>query len=219
MLGSKKKEEAFPVNEALLNVITPMGLEIKRNSLVIGENLGKAYGAVRYPQKVDMGWLSKITNIPSTIVSVGITPIDNGSLISAISKSIVQQRGAADSAKDPLTRQRAEKAAEDGERIMQRIDQEGETVAMMSLTVMPIAQDLEGLWSNGQIAVLKKALSAAAKSGVGLLEATEVVEPNPISPNESTSYSNLYHCDRDGVYLYIDAVSGQLADAIGKNEG
>ena len=115
MLGSKKKEEAFPVNEALLNVITPMGLEIKRNSLVIGENLGKVYGAVRYPQKVDMGWLSKITNIPSTIVSVGITPIDNGSLISAISKSIVQQRGAADSAKDPLTRQRAEKAAADGE--------------------------------------------------------------------------------------------------------
>ena len=40
MLGSKKKEEAFPVNEALLNVITPMGLEIKRNSLVIGEYLG-----------------------------------------------------------------------------------------------------------------------------------------------------------------------------------
>mgnify|MGYP007027076363 CR=1 FL=1 len=55
LLGSKKKEEAFPVNEALLNVITPMGLEIKRNSLVIGENLGKVYGAVRYPQKVDDG--------------------------------------------------------------------------------------------------------------------------------------------------------------------
>lgn len=50
-----------------------------------------------------------------------------------------------------------------------------------------VLEDLEGLWSNGQIAVLKKALSAAAKSGVGLLEATEVVEPNPISPNESTS--------------------------------
>ena len=69
MLGTKKKEETLPVNEALLNVITPMGLEIKRNSLVIGENMGKVYGAVRYPQKVEMGWLSKITNIPSTIVS------------------------------------------------------------------------------------------------------------------------------------------------------
>ncbi len=59
-------------------------------------------------------------------------------------------------------------------------------------------EDLEGLWSNGQLAVLKKALTAAAELGVGLLEATEVVEPNPIRPNESTSYSNLYHCDRDG---------------------
>ena len=55
MLGTKKKEETLPVNEALLNVITPMGLEIKRNSLVIGENMGKVYGAVRYPQKVEMG--------------------------------------------------------------------------------------------------------------------------------------------------------------------
>ena len=81
-----------------------------------------------------------------------------------------------------------------------------------------VCEDLERIWSNGQIAVLKKALSAAAKSGVGLLEATEVVEPNPISPNESTSYSNLYHCDRDGVYLYIDTVSTQLADVIGKSE-
>ena len=81
MLGTKKKEETLPVNEALLNVITPMGLEIKRNSLVIGENMGKVYGVVRYPQKVEMGWLSKITNIPSTIVSVGITPIDNSTLI------------------------------------------------------------------------------------------------------------------------------------------
>ena len=144
-LGEEVDSHIQTHTKGLVDVVfvvdTPMGLEIKRNSLVIGENLGKVYGAVRYPQKVDMGWLSKITNIPSTIVSVGITPIDNGSLISAISKSIVQQRGAADSAKDPLTRQRAEKAAEDGERIMQRIDQEGETVAMMSLTVMPIAQD------------------------------------------------------------------------------
>lgn len=82
-----------------------------------------------------------------------------------------------------------------------------------------VQKDLEEHWSNGQFAVLKKALTAAAELGVGLLEATEVVEPNPIYPNESSSYSNLYHCDRNGVYLYIDTVSGQLADAIRKSEG
>ena len=77
---------------------------------------------------------------------------------------------------------------------------------------------MEGLWCDGQLAVLKKALTSAVELGAGLLEATEVVEPDPISPNESTSYSNLYHCDRDGVYLYIDTVSGQLADAIRNSE-
>ncbi len=134
-------DEQIPVNEALLNVITPMGIEIRKNSIVIGENIGKIYGIVRYPGQVEYGWLSKITNIPSTIVSVGIKPIDNSALISAISKSIIQNRSLADSAKDPLTRQRAGKAAEDGECIIQQIDQEGETVALMSVTAMPIAQD------------------------------------------------------------------------------
>ena len=142
MIGiSRKKTEFVPVNEALLNVISPMGLEIKRNSLVIGENTGKIYGVVRYPQKVDTGWLSKITNIPGTLVSISIQPVDNSALISAISKSIIQNRAAADSAKDPLTRQRSEKAAEDGERIMLQIDQNGETVALMSLVIMPVAHD------------------------------------------------------------------------------
>ena len=82
-----------------------------------------------------------------------------------------------------------------------------------------VLEDLEGIWSNGQIAVLEKALSAAARLKTGLLEATEVVEPNPIRPNESTSYSNLYHCDRDGVYLYMDTVSRQLENAIRESEG
>lgn len=137
----KQNIENIPVNQALLNVITPMGLEIKRNSLVIGENTGKIYGVVRYPQKVDIGWLSKITNIPSTIVSIGFKPIDNGALISAISKSIIQNKSAAENAKDPLTRQRAEKAADDGEKIMLQIDQNGETVGLMSISIMPIAHD------------------------------------------------------------------------------
>ena len=81
-----------------------------------------------------------------------------------------------------------------------------------------VCEDLERIWSNGQIAVLKKALSAAAELGAGLLEATEVVEPNPIYPNESSSYSNLYHCDRNGVYLYMDLTMQQLAQAMEKEK-
>ena len=49
-------------NNALLNVITPVGLEFTKNGLSIGENIGKIYGLIRYPQKVSVEWLSKITN-------------------------------------------------------------------------------------------------------------------------------------------------------------
>lgn len=128
-------------NNALLNVITPVGLEFTKNSLSVGENLAKIYGLIRYPQKMETEWLSKITNIPSTIVSIGFKPVDNGTLINAISRSVVQQRGLADGAKDPLSRQRAEKAAEDGEKIIMQIDREGETVGLMSISVMPIARE------------------------------------------------------------------------------
>lgn len=129
------------VNASLLNVITPMGLEFSRNSLVIGEQVAKMYGVIQYPPKANIGWLSTLTNLPSTMISIGFQPIDNSALISSISKSITQNRSAADNAKDPLTRQRAEKAASDGESIMFQIDQNGETVGLMNVLVMPFAND------------------------------------------------------------------------------
>ena len=74
-------------------------------------------------------------------MSIGFQPVDNGSLINAISRNVVQQRGLADGARDPLSRQRAEKAAEDGEKIIRQIDREGETVGLMSVAVMPVAEE------------------------------------------------------------------------------
>jgi len=137
----KNQQEQSKINNSLLNIITPMGLEIKRNSLIIGENTGRIYGIVKYPQKVDYGWLSKITNIPGTVVSITFVPIDNGEFISGLSKSVIQHRSAAETAKDPLSQQRAERAAVDGEKIMLQIDQHGETVGTIIITIMAMARD------------------------------------------------------------------------------
>ncbi|MFB5678064.1 VirB4 family type IV secretion system protein [Paenibacillus terreus] len=137
---SKKSPEPS-VNASLLNAITPMGLSFSRNGLVVGEESAKVYGVIQYPQKVEIGWLSTLTNLPATMVAIGFHPIDNSALINAISKSITQNRSLADTAKDPLTRQRAEKAAVDGENIMLQIDQNGETVGLMNLVVMPFAHE------------------------------------------------------------------------------
>ena len=138
-----KKPKTPQINNTLLNIISPIGLEIKRNHLTLGENIGKVYGIVKYPQDLEYGWLSKITNIPGTICSIDFTPIDSGIFIENISRSINRNRRLANSAKDPLTKSRAEKAAEGGERIMRKIDQQGEAIGQMGITIMPVSKDEE----------------------------------------------------------------------------
>ena len=77
----RQATEDVQENAALLNVITPVGLEFQKNQLSVGENMGKIYGIIRYPQTVEPEWLSKITNIPGTIASIGFNPVDNAELM------------------------------------------------------------------------------------------------------------------------------------------
>ena len=141
----KKKYDTLPIeaNEAILNIITHMGLEFKRNSMYAGENIGKLYGIIKYPPEVNIGWLSKINNMPGTIVCQTFTPTDNSELIQNISSTIRQKTGEAESARDPLVRQRAMKAVEQGENIMKQIDQNGETVGYVSNIIMVTSSDDE----------------------------------------------------------------------------
>lgn len=131
------------INASLLNVISPIGIEFKRNEMAIGENMGKVYGVIKYPQAPSFGWLSRITNIPGTVCSITYKPIDSGIFVDNIARSISRNRGVANSTRDPLTRQRAEKSAEDGEKIMKNIDQQGEAIGQMGITIMPMSNKEE----------------------------------------------------------------------------
>lgn len=62
--------------------------------------------------------------------------------------------------------------------------------------------------------VFLNALNLAAELGVGLLEATEVVEPNPIDLNRSESFSNLFNCDTQGALIYAEIAAQQIGEAI-----
>jgi hypothetical protein len=137
--NSKENDKRNRINNALLNVISPIGLDFKRNEMVLGENRGKIYGVIKYPNEPNYGWLTRITNIPGTICSINYKPIDGGIFVDNIARSINRNRGLANSTNDPLIRSRAEKAAEDGEKVMINIDQQGEAIGQMGITIMPIS--------------------------------------------------------------------------------
>lgn len=223
-----KRTEAIPTNNALLNVITPMGLNFTRNTLTIGENKGKAYGIIKYHQDPDYGWLSKITNIPSTIVSITFSPTDTGAFIDTLSTTIRLNRGTAESTKDPLTRQRAIRTADNAEKILSQIDQDGESVGLMSVIIMPIARDDQAFAKvcrkvESTIAGLKckvRVLANLQKEGLKMLSpfygVDEKVEditqcPVPLSsfiggfPFASSGYN-----DGKGYYLAKDSAGGLI---------
>lgn len=137
----KKQQENQIVNKELLSVITPMGLEIKRNNLVIGENLAKIYGIIKYPQKVNYGWLSNLTNITGTVASITFNPVDSSDFIDSVSSSIIRNRNDALYHKDPLMQQRAQRTAEDGDKIIESIDGDNQSVGAMGLSIMPLARE------------------------------------------------------------------------------
>lgn len=138
------KDKEMPVNYRLLEDITPFPeLEVKANKIIIGENIAKIYTIIKYPPYVSLGWLSKISNIAGTITCNTIEPTDNTALIEQISKSVALNNGIAESTKDILTRQRALREIKDAEKLIQRIDQEGETVCYMTILIMVLGKTEE----------------------------------------------------------------------------
>lgn len=66
--------------------------------------------------------------------------------------------------------------------------------------------------------VFLNALNLAHELETGLLEATEVITPNPIDLDDSESLSNLFNCDTQGALIYADIVAQQISEATGRNK-
>lgn len=78
----------------------------------------------------------------------------------------------------------------------------------------PVAkQAFEENFPNGQAEVVLDALRLAEAYDLGLLEATDVVEPNPLDLNTSKACTKLENCDAAGALLYRDMALQQLRDA------
>lgn len=211
----KTSEEVKP-NHALLNLIAPMGLDKTRNEISVGENTGKIYGITRYPDAPDFGWLSKLTTLSSTICSYTFTPIENGEFIDALNKNISYQRNLEKNAQDELTRQRAEKSAEDGGKLLMQIDQNQEAVGTLSTLIMPMSNINDADKLNK---ICRKATSSclSAKLRTRLLSNNQLKAFKQISP--------FYVGDKDVQRITeriapLSAVCGGFANAsAGLNDG
>ena len=140
------KEKTIQINNDLLNAITPFGgMAFYRSKMLLGENIAKIYGVTRYPPALLRGWAARVSNLPNVISCQMFEPCDNGVLIADLSKSVSRYRGIESATRDTLERQRAEKSANDAERLMRQIDENGEVVGYMSNLALIIGRDEQAL--------------------------------------------------------------------------
>lgn len=138
-------EKNIAVDTSLINAISPVGLGFEKNSIEIGENVATACGIIKYPAKLPVGWLGKLTTISKTVAAVSFHPIEETELIEAISKNIKYDTGIAMNSRNAFERSKAEAAIEDGEEMLRRLDRNNERVGNVSVLIMPFAKDNEEL--------------------------------------------------------------------------
>lgn len=220
------KKQVIEQNNALINAIAPIGIWEHKNEIEIGENYGKVYGVIKYPDSPKYGWLSKISNIPHTIFGYSFVPIDSTDFIEALNKNIGKDKGLALDGGSELIRQRADKRSKDGTKLMIQLDLQNEPVGLLSSLIMPMGAEKELLeeakrktTSNCTIAKCKprllSGLQLSAFRQMSPMYATErnvtniTGRPVPLSAvmggfaNASSGYN-----DNEGFYVAKDVAGG-----------
>lgn len=210
MRNRPKTEE----NHALINAIAPVGIKNEKNHFEIGENYAKAYGIIKYLSDPDYGWMAKLTGIPGTIFGYTFRKIESADFIAALNKNIGRQRGLEMDGSSPLARQRAKKAADDGEKLMLQIDQHSEAVGLLSSIVVALATDKEMLNQ-----VSRKAASSCmiAKCKPRLLSYLQLNGWKQVSPMYTTEKQVAQITEK---IVPLSAIMGGFANASsGYNDG
>ena len=183
-----KNKEIIRITEnlTLLNILAPIGgIEYYKNYFRVGDYLGRVYAITKYPQKVKVGWLENLANIPTTVGSINISPTEKDTLMQNISKGIRQNEIQYDSIKDEILRQRTEREIEDARELIEKIDLNGETVVYVTIAIMVIAEDMEELKQRSKAVTTKLAtmqmkgrlLTNLSKNSFKLMSPFSITDP------------------------------------------
>lgn len=134
-----------PINNHILNIISPMAIEWHASDMIFGENYARVLLVTNYPPRVKIGWLSRIANMEGVTCSIHLTPSNSGKLIENISKSTGELESKIRNGGNALMMQRWEREYKDAKTLLQKIDQEQENIFYVTIAIMVLARDKEEL--------------------------------------------------------------------------
>lgn len=158
-------EKRTDINEHILNIITPCGIDYDATHANIGETVGKCYTISRYPADgADYGWLAPLCSLEGTITSVEYRYTDAANLIDVYNKKISELRADKETAKEESDRQQLDRAVKDLEGMINRIAVRKEPVGYVNIMLLIQAADNRQLEDR-----IKRVAGVCAVSGCQLL--------------------------------------------------
>ena len=144
-MKKKKNQEnevksVFPVNENLLNIISPAGIHFSNAYTSLGENVGKIFVISKYPFTADYGWLAPLCNLDGTSTVIEFHYTEPDRLIKIFDARIKELRTNQSLLKNESEKKINEKAIRDLDRLIERISVQQEPVGYVS--TMLHVQDL-----------------------------------------------------------------------------
>lgn len=193
----KKKQKAEEiraredVNENILNIITPSGMDFSNTYANVGENIGKIYYISKYPSSVDYGWLAPLCNLEGTATTLEYRYTSPDRMQRVMNKKIAELQANVETAKEESDRQRYAQAVKDLQEMINRISVRGEPVGYINIMLFPQATSLPELESR-----LKRVNSAVSleECSIRIMKYRQEQALKAISPYgvpDVTSVSNM----------------------------
>ncbi len=164
----KKEKNAIPaakqVNQQILNVITPAGIDFTDTCANVGDAYGKIFAVSKYPTDgVEYGWASQICKLEGTCTEFDIRYGDPSFITNVYNKKISDLRADRDLVKNESEKQQIDEAIKDLEEMIRRISVQNEPVAYVN--TMLFIQDVSEKALNDRV---KRVSGRMAVNGMNL---------------------------------------------------
>lgn len=143
-----KDLEAMQVNGKLLELLSPQGLKIKRDTIETSDKISKMYYISSYPENPGIGWLSSLNTIPNTEFTVYVLPADSQALLDGLKKGTNSDRNIINTTRDDVERIRAQARYESAIRIIQDIENNNNAYMYVSILAEVYGYNEQNLADN-----------------------------------------------------------------------
>lgn len=188
----KKKDEvtlATDLNQNILNIITPSGIDFSNTNANLGEDVGKIYCISKYPADCDYGWLAELCNLEGSATTIEYRYAFPDRMISVMNKRISELRTNLETVKEESDRQKITQGIEDLREMINRISVKNEPVGYVNIMIF-----IQALNDKELEARIKRVASRVAISECNIkilkyrqLEALKAMSPYGLPDREKVS--------------------------------